>query len=97
MPWVSRILEATRIASERRTVELRWLDLTESFVGPLVVVFVFEGVEDALLGSKARSRRPSGLCFQSPVHPLVSAILLRVARQDSLGKNPELNPPNCKP
>jgi hypothetical protein len=97
MPWVSRILEASRIASQRRTVELRRLDLTESFVGPLVIVFMFEGVEDALLGSEARSRRPSGFRFQCPVHPLVSAILFRVAWQDSLGKNSELNPPNCKP
>jgi hypothetical protein len=42
VPWVGGILVVTRIASERRTVELRRLDLTKCFVGPLVVVFVFE-------------------------------------------------------
>jgi hypothetical protein len=97
----ARLVEGTRRRAldeeHEHEVELCRLDLTECFVGPLVVVFVFEGVEYPLLAGEARSRWPSRFRFQRPMHSFVPAILFRVARQDSLGKNPELDPPNRKP
>src|SRR5262245_62626418 len=53
---------------------------------------VHEGVESFLLLQKTVSRRPCGVLFESAVHPLVSAVLLRLAGLDAFRDNPELEP-----
>jgi len=97
VPGVHGVLEVAWIASLRRPVELGGHDLAESFVRALVIVIVFESVERTLLCREARSRRPSRLRLQRPVHSLVSPVLLGMAWQNPLGANSELDPPDGKP
>src|SRR6185503_4997624 len=69
---------------------------TESLVWPVAVVLLAEAVEGALLRLEIRRRRRRGLLRKSEVHPLMSAILLRLAGLDPLVSNSELPPPGRK-
>src|SRR5262245_66326112 len=66
--------------------------LSESLMRAELVERVHEGVESFLLLQKTVSRRPCGVLFESAVHPLVSAVLLRLAGLDAFRDNPELEP-----
>jgi hypothetical protein len=55
-------------------------------VGAIVVEFVPEMIEAALLSGHASRRRPSGLVFEGLMHAFVATILLRFAGLDELGR-----------
>src|SRR5438034_8262039 len=56
----------------------------ECLVRTLVVEFLYEGVEALLLLQQVRSGRARCLTLESPVHPLVLPVVLRVRRADAL-------------
>ena len=86
-----------RISPRRLRVELGRWHLADRLVRPLVVVLVAEAVEGRLLGLEARRRRSRRLCLQRAVHPLVAAILLRMAGLDEDRLDAELDPPDRQP
>jgi len=67
--------------------------LVQGFVGTLVVELVAEGVEPALLGTQAASRRPCGLGLEGAMHAFMSSVLLRLAGLDKLWEHAEADPP----
>src|SRR5947209_20234130 len=82
---VRRILEerqAPGIGPRGRLIDPDRRTLPQGFVRPLVVVVEAEGVEAPLLGPQRGFRRARGFALERPVHPLMSAILLRLAGLD---------------
>jgi len=71
--------------------------LSQAFVGPVVVVLLPERVEPDLLLVVVCGGRPGGLGLQGPMHPLVTAVLLRMGGLDQLGEDPEPDPPDGEP
>jgi hypothetical protein len=65
-------------------------------VWSLVVVFIADAVEGALLRGEPTPRRSNRLGFQRLMHALVRAVLLRVCGQDPLVLNPESQPPRIE-
>lgn len=61
---------------------------------PFLVELADEGIETVLLLQGVDARRPTGLLLQGAVHAFVSAVLLRLARPDALGRNAEPEPPH---
>src|SRR5665213_1981394 len=71
-------------------VERRRRALIERLVGTLVVELPPEGVEAHLLVGGGRRRRFAGLGLERSMHPLVTAVLLGMARTDALEPNAHL-------
>src|SRR6202022_2398873 len=71
--------------------------LSQRLVRPLVVVDGSEVVEPLLLRRPAIGRRRCGLFLERTMNPLVTAILLRLAGGDPLGRDAELDPPDRQP
>ena len=63
-------------------------------MGTLLVVFSAKGFKRLLLSSEMGSRRLGRRFLQRPMHPLMSAVLLRETRFDALQFNPQANPPH---
>ena len=61
---------------------------------PLVVVAADEVVEAGLLLEDVLRGRSGGLDLQRPMHPLVPAVLLRMAGRDAFDLDPESQPPD---
>src|SRR4029079_3864419 len=61
---------------------------------PLDIVFSPEAIQSSLLLRECRDRRPGRLVFQSFVHPLVFAVLLRMSCSNALGATAQLKPPD---
>jgi hypothetical protein len=61
---------------------------------PLVVILFDESVEARLLLQDVRRGRLGGLRLQRQMHPLMPAILLRMAGLDALDLDPETEPPD---
>lgn len=51
-------------------------------------------IELMLLRATGSSGRPGGFCLERAMHPLVPAVLLRLARLDQLGKDAKSHPPS---
>jgi hypothetical protein len=60
----------------------------------LVIELLTETLEAPLLGLKAACRRARSLGFQRAMHPLMAAVLLGMARRDSLQRDPQLQSPH---
>jgi hypothetical protein len=78
---------------ERGLIEIGWRLLVQSLVRPLLVEDVPEGVEGLLLAPEVGAGRTGGLAFESPMHALVSAVLLGLPGLDEVGCDPEIQPP----
>ncbi len=61
-----------------------------------MVVGVAEAIELPLLTHAGESRRPGGLRLQRAVHPLVGAVLFRMAGLDAHVPNAQANPPDIQ-
>ena len=65
-------------------VHVGWAFLIQGFMRPALVEFFSELIEALLLLQKIRSSGPCRLHFQRTVHALVTAVLFRMTRLDSL-------------
>src|SRR5690606_7792327 len=66
----------------------------ERLMGPLLVELAPPAVEALLLRGHVPLRWPGRLRLQGLVHPLVSAVLLRLSGVDAVVRDPELDPPH---
>src|SRR4051794_20009354 len=87
-PSLLRIpIDADEFARERRRdglVEFGGRLLSKGLVGALVVVLAAEGIENGLLSAQRLDLDERKLLLEREVHPLVPAILLRLAGLDAL-------------
>src|SRR4051812_39751744 len=60
---------------------------------PHVIELASEGIEASLLRPQSRSSIARNPLFESAVHPLVDAVLLRTAWVDADRNDPQLDPP----
>lgn len=65
----------------------------QSLVRPFVIETGDEPIELRLLLKEVLGRRLSGLLLRGQMHPLVPAVLLRMARFDALDVDPQTQPP----
>src|SRR3990167_7345865 len=77
---IARVLETLTEGARRGAVEVDRRLLAERLMRPLDVVLLAEPVEVALLLARGRSRRIASLGLERSVHPLMAAVLLRLAR-----------------
>jgi len=63
-------------------------------MGALFVVLELEAIERTLLSTEARARRLGGLGLQGAVHAFMPSVLIRPTRQDTLGSDPQPDPPD---
>src|SRR5262249_16863937 len=85
------------IEPQRRPVTAGRRHLAEGRVRPVVIKVIPEAVKPHLLLGRRGGRRAPGLPLERGVHALVTAILLRRARLDSLQANAELDPMDRQP
>src|SRR6185295_9723561 len=85
------------VRSGRGRVDCRRPLLSERLVRPFVVELLAETVEALLLLLEGLLRWAGGLSFERPVHSLVCAVLLRMARHDPLDADADADPPERKP
>ena len=90
------IEQASWHRSRGRSVNTRRRNLTESLMRSTIVVVGAKAVKEPLLIRERRGRRRRGLLFECSVHALVSSILLRLARLDTLRHDTEANPPDAE-
>src|SRR5713226_1130122 len=88
--------QRARIHAGRRLPKPRGALLTQGFVRSFMVVGVAEPIELPLLPHAGERWRPSGLGLQGAVHPLVDAVLFRMARLDAHRPNAQTNPPDTQ-
>jgi hypothetical protein len=62
-------------------------------VGALLIEFVAEAVELALLSAKIAGRQAGGFRFEGTMHAFVPAVLLRFARFDEFRQHTQPDPP----
>src|SRR3990167_1676305 len=94
---IARVLETLTEGARRGAVEVDRRLLAERLMRPLDVVLLAEPVEVALLLARGRSRRIASLGLERSVHPLMAAVLLRLARINPLQPDPHLRPARRKP
>src|SRR6516162_3513781 len=94
---VARIREPLRVRPRRGLVGRSRCLLSQRLMRPLAVVETAELVETLLLRRYAVGRRHRGLLLEGAVNPLVTAILLRLAGNDPLRPDAELEPPYRQP
>src|SRR6516165_3128616 len=94
---IARILESLRVRPRRRPVGRSRCLLSQRFVRSLVVVERAERVEALLLRRHAVGWRCRGLLLEGAMNPLVTAILLRLAGNNPLRPDAELEPPHRQP
>jgi hypothetical protein len=68
--------------------------LPKTLVRAFVVELVPEVIELPLLKPEVPRRRLCRLLLQRPVHPLMLAVLLRVARLNQIQLDPKVDPPS---
>jgi hypothetical protein len=88
--------ESRRIGPRGRPIHRRGRLVGQRFMGPEFVVLAPEGIEAALLVPAGRGRGARRRPLERPVHPLVAAVLLRLARLDQLGIDPQPHPPDAE-
>jgi hypothetical protein len=94
---VLRILDpgkCSRQGAIRVPIVLRRRLLAQCFMRSLFVIDLAKPIECTLLQRRALARWPCCLCFQRAVHPLMSAIVFRMASAGPLETNAEANPPD---
>src|SRR5271163_1556198 len=94
---VARIVNPVRVGPRRPLVCRSRRPLPQRLVWPLVVVDLSKVVEAPLLCRQAFCRRRCGLLVERAVNPLVTPVLLRLAGDDPLGPDAELDPPHRQP
>lgn len=70
--------------------------LVQPFMRPHGVVLYAKSIEGLLLSDTGPSDRPDRLALEGPVHPLVRAVLLWLARMNTLVLDAEAHPPNIE-
>ena len=85
--WPGYSIGRSRASYERgeRSVARRGRSPSQMLVRPLLVVLPPEVIEGPLLGDQRRARGPNRVGLQGLVHPLMGAVLLRVARRECVG------------
>lgn len=66
-------------------------------MGPLKVEFLYEVIESLLLLKQVAAGRLGCFEFKGAMHPLVTSVLLRGSRLDSLQLDSQAHPPDRKP
>src|SRR5262245_53869416 len=88
MARVLKRRQRPRIGPRRRVPPTRRRLLVQCLVRPLVIVGVAKRLELVLLARPIGRGRSGGLRLQRAMHPLVGAVLLRMARPDPHRANP---------
>lgn len=96
MAWIFGGGQRARILAGRRLPKPRGSLLSQRLVRSLMVVGVAEPIELPLLAHAGESWRPGGLRLQRAVHPLVGAVLFRMARLDAHVANAQAKPPDIQ-
>ena len=73
-------------------VETRWDLVVQALMRVLVIEYVAEVIEAALLCAKGCRRRFRRVLLQRAMHPLMAPVLLRSACLNALMHDPELHP-----
>src|SRR5271170_1163867 len=94
---IAGILQPRRIAPQRGRVVLRRRSLAQRLMRPLLVELGAELIEAPLLRRRTGGGRVGALGLERAMHPFMPSVLLRLARLDPLGHNPELDPPYRQP
>src|SRR3982751_7052402 len=97
MARVFRLRSLFRIRPAGGMLKLRRSLLSQTLGRTLFVVDAAEPIESLLLRPPAAGRRTSRLLFQRPVHPLVTTVLLRVARLEGLQTDAQPQPAHRPP
>ena len=93
MKGVAELRQALIEARSRR-IDLGGIFHVERFMGALVVEFMNEGIERGLLLQAVHACGAGCLLFQSQVHALVAAVLLRLSGLDAFDCDTETQPPH---
>lgn len=95
--WIGHLGDTLWIRPRRRLIELRRHTLIQRLVRSLLVVLTAKGVKEPLLRREIGGWGAGRLSLQIPVHPLMTAILLRTPRLNPQRLDPQLDPPHRKP
>src|SRR5262245_62581305 len=96
MARVLRLWQHSRILAPRRMPPARRRLLAQRLVRPLVIVGGAKRFELSLLARAGRRGRSGCLRLQRPVHALMGAVLLRMARLGPYRANPQADPPHAQ-
>src|SRR5262249_54549075 len=94
---IMRLLDPLRIGPRRGLVPRSRCLLSQRLVRPLAVVDRAKLLEPLLLSWQAGGRRCRGVLLERAMNPLVSPILLRLARNNPFRPDAELDPPDRQP
>src|SRR6185312_1853745 len=74
-----------------RLVDAAWRHLAEGLMWPLLVEVAAEAIEPALLSAQVGSRWTCGLVLERAVQPLMTSVLLWLARRNTFRPHPGLD------
>src|SRR6266850_4680325 len=94
---IARLVNPLRVGPRRGLVDRSRRLLSQRLVRSLVVVNRTKLLEALLLRRQAVGGRRGGLLLERAMHPLVPPVLLRLAGNDPLGPDAQLDPPHRQP